>query len=138
MFATTMMGVPLFFFETQLLSEQRRAEVKPLITTYKQHRDALHAGTVYPLGSEPDDHSWTGFQSVATDSHSGYLTLFREIDNGEPSREIALHFLGAAKSLRLTNLMNNETTTVPDAPGGCVHFSFSETADYRFLRYERQ
>jgi hypothetical protein len=135
LFATTMMGVPLFFFETQLLSEPRRAEVKPLIATYKQHRDALHAGTVYPLGAEPDGRSWTGFQSVERDSRSGYLTLFREIDNPEPSQSIALHFLGAAQSLRLTNLMTGATTTAPVAPGGLVAFRIPQPGDYRFLRY---
>lgn len=136
LFATTMMGVPLFFFETQLLAEHRRDEVKPLIATYKKHRDAIHSGTVYPLGAEPDDHSWTGFQSVAPDERSGYLTIFREIENPEASREIKLHFLNDAASLRLTNLMTGDTATVPVSPGGRFAFTIPSPGDYLFLRYE--
>ena len=136
LFATTMMGVPLFFFETQLLAARRRDEVKPLLATYKKHRDALHAGTVYPLGDEPDDHSWTGFQSVTPDARSGYLTVFRELANPEPARSLPLAFLGDAASLRLTNLMTGETTTAPVAPGGRVAFTIPSPGDYRFLRYE--
>lgn len=136
LFATTMMGIPLFFFETQLLAERRRAELKPIIAVYKQHRAALHAGIVYPIGDEPDDHSWTGFQCVSPDERSGYLTLFREIENPEPNHELALGFLGKATALRLTNLMTGEVSTAPIAANGGVVFRIPEPGDYRFFHYE--
>jgi hypothetical protein len=135
LFAMTMMGVPLFFFETQLLSEANRALLKPIIATYKKHRADLHRGIVYPIGSEPDDASWVGFQSVAPEGGSGYLTLFREIDNAEATQSLHLHFLDDAHTLQLTDLMTGENTQTKIDTNGSVRFTINKPGDFRFLRY---
>jgi hypothetical protein len=135
-FAMTMMGVPLFFFETQLLSNSNRELLKPIIATYKRHRDDLRRGTVFPIGEEPDDTRWCGFQSVAHEGRSGYLTLFREIDNREATRSVPLHFLNGSRALRLTNLMTGGSQAAAVGEGGEVSFAIDQPGAYRFFRYE--
>jgi hypothetical protein len=59
-FAITMMGIPLFFQDTQLYSEGSREALKPLIMIHREHRLALNKGFALPFGSVPDDGSWPG------------------------------------------------------------------------------
>ncbi len=83
LFATVMVASPLGWFEVSQLPESYFAECAPLIAAWKLHRDALHGGTIFPIGTLPDGTSWTGFASVAPDRKSAYVLLFREL-NDEP------------------------------------------------------
>ena len=77
LFAITMFGSPLAWFETTGLSPEYRAAVQPIITTWKQHRDAIYRGTTLPIGDVPDGINWTGFTSLDA-AGDGYVLVFRE------------------------------------------------------------
>lgn len=76
-FAIAMMAQPLAWFEGTGLPEEAFA-IAPLLQLYRQHREALHAGTILPIGEEPSGCGWTGLQSLAADGIAGYLLVFRE------------------------------------------------------------
>ncbi len=80
LFATTMMGSPLGWFETQNLPASYFKEAAPLIATWKTHREAMQRGTVLPVGEAPDGQAWTGFVSVNAAKTGGYALLFRELN----------------------------------------------------------
>ena len=80
-FAISMFASPLGWFEIQNLSPGTVAFWKPLIETWKRHRDAIHEGYIHPVGSRPDGVSWTGFVASARDGRSGYVLLFRELSD---------------------------------------------------------
>ena len=82
LFAITMFGSPLGWFENSGLSSSFVADVSPVISTWKKEREAVYRGTILPIGEVPDGTSWTGFVSVADDQRGGYLLVFREV-NGQ-------------------------------------------------------
>jgi hypothetical protein len=133
--AIAFMALPQFFQETQFYSAAARAELRRLLAIYKEHRRAIYDGYVFPIGAEPDNASWTGFQSHQPETGSGYLTLFREVHNQESEHEIALGFLGG-RTVRLTNLLRQETTTAALNPEGRLRFRIDKPADFRFYRYD--
>lgn len=90
--AITLMGLPILFTETQRLTEQARLQIRPLLARYKQYRNALTRGYVFPLGNKPSDKTWTGFQCHHPDSDSGHVILFRERHNDAPTTKLQLHF----------------------------------------------
>lgn len=92
LFATVMFSSPLGWFEASNLPESYFAEAAPLISAWKEHREAIFSGTILPLGAAPDGAAWTGFASVAPDRRSAYLLIFRE---ASPSAEwqVGLPFL---------------------------------------------
>lgn len=91
LFATVMFASPLGWFEVSTLPATYFAEAGPLIATWKQHRDAVFAGTILPIGAVPDGVSWTGFAAIAPDRQSGYLLLFRELSpEAEATMELPL------------------------------------------------
>ena len=47
---------------------------------WKNERGAIYSGTILPIGEVPDGVAWTGFASVAENRHSGYLLIFRELN----------------------------------------------------------
>ena len=49
-----------------------------LIHQYQQVQHRFHQGTILPIGEEPSGRSWTGFQSLLSDSE-GYLLVYREL-----------------------------------------------------------
>ncbi len=132
--AITLMGSPIFFQETQFYDEQDRKEIRPLLALYKKHRNEMYKGYVYPIGEKPDNASWTGFQNHNQTTQSGYITLFREIENQESSKTIQLHYL-AGQTIELTDLINETTRTVKVDDMGNVEFEITQNPDFRFFKY---
>ncbi len=104
--AKTLMGSPVFFQETKYYSKEARDQIRPLLAVYRQHRDEISEGYVFPVGKKPDNKSWTGFQNVQPQSNSGYLTLFRELHNAETKSRLKLRFLDPGPTLKLTDLLS--------------------------------
>lgn len=75
LFATTMAGQPLAWFEGTGLP-QDALSISELIQSYKEIQHDFHMGTILPIGDEPSGKSWTGFQSV--NGNAGYFIFFRE------------------------------------------------------------
>jgi alpha-galactosidase len=80
LFAIAMFSSPLAWFENTGLSPEFVSDVSPLIRTWKNERDSIYSGTTLPIGDAPDGVAWTGFASVAENRHSGYLLVFRELN----------------------------------------------------------
>lgn len=132
--AQTLMGSPIFFQETHYYSADARAQVKPVLSVYRKVRDQMYEGYVFPIGDEPDNKSWSGFQNVNPDSNIGFITLFRQIENQESSKTIPLKFVGG-KTLTLTDLMSGEKKTVKVPADGAVSFEIGEATGFRFYAY---
>jgi hypothetical protein len=133
-FAITMMAVPLFFQETHYLDETARSELRPLIAAYKQHREDINRGTVFPVGDEPDDHAWTGFQSHRPGDDAGYLLLFREIHN--PSELAPIRLQGVCgRRLDFTDMLSLETWTSAVGDDGTATFRIQRPGGFRLLSY---
>ncbi len=75
-FAITMMAQPLAWMEASNLTDDQVAALAPVIKTYREHQQRIHAGTIVPIGGEPDGFSWTGFMSMRDDG--GYIMVYRE------------------------------------------------------------
>ena len=76
LFVSVMLSNPLFWMETQFLSEKSRSLLKPLIALWKKHRTELTTADVSPIGDEPSGESVTGF--LADADSSLHLLVFRE------------------------------------------------------------
>ncbi len=66
---------------TQLLQPQERDELRKIISVYKANRREIFESYVFPIGNEPDNESWTGFQIYHPEKKTGYLMIFRELHN---------------------------------------------------------
>ena len=75
LFATTMAGQPLAWFEGSGLPSQA-SDIINYITPYRKIQHDFHSGVILPIGDEPSGRSWTGFQSIS--ENKGYLLIFRE------------------------------------------------------------
>ncbi len=134
-FAVAMMAVPNFMQETHFYSQVARDELRPLIALYKEHRERILGGLVVPIGEEPSDGSWSGFQCILANEKEGYLTIFREIDNREETYEMVLD-LPTGKQLVLHDLEANERQILSLNRDSSVSFTISDPGDFRFYRYE--
>lgn len=136
-FAMGLPFVPQFFQSAQFLDAEGQKELKELIAAYKGVRADLFTGTTYPIGDEPTNASWSGFQTVSTGRDGGFLTLFRELHNTEPKKAVPLKFL-AGKTLVFTDVIHPElpARTVTVGADGAAEFEIANPADFRLLRYE--
>jgi len=133
LFAQTMMGVPIFFQETQFYSKEAKAALKPMIAIYKQHREAIFNGFVFPVGDEPDNASWSGFQCVLEDR--GYLLLFRQRLNRNPVTKLSLEFLDG-QCIWVRDLVKLSEQELVVSPEGEVEFEIPEAPGFSFLEYQ--
>ena len=129
-----LMATPIFFQETSFYTDAARQILKPLIRVYKEHRKAMYQGYVFPIGKQPDNRSWTGFQNYHPETRSGYLTVFRELHNPASSAEFSLHFVDD-EVLKLTDLLTGQTRTIPP-DAGKVTFAIDQPAGFKYLKYE--
>lgn len=91
LFATTLFASPLGWFEVSNLPDDYFDQIAPLVRVWKTHREALFDGHLFPIGDAPDGTAWTGFLSVSDDQQSGYVLLFRELnDRAEQVLELPL------------------------------------------------
>lgn len=76
LFAITMPAQPLAWLEASNLPEEA-FQIKELVDVYKTVMGEFHDGIILPIGNEPDGCSWTGFQSIVSET-SGFFLVFRE------------------------------------------------------------
>lgn len=79
-FAVTMMSQPLAWMEATGLPPEA-LEAADAIKKYRLLAPKIHAGRIMPIGERPDGTSWTGFQSIAQGGKTGYMLLFREVND---------------------------------------------------------
>ena len=127
------MAAPSCFMLTQLLQPQERDELREIISLYKQNRKEIWESYVFPIGDEPNNASWTGFQIYHPEKKTGYLMVFRELHNNELSREIELRFL-KNENIELTDLETNRSSIV-QMQGRTLDFKINKAAGYKFLKY---
>ncbi|MEP0366358.1 MAG: hypothetical protein ABJN36_03250 [Cyclobacteriaceae bacterium] len=133
--AIGLIGTPLFFQETQLYSSEARDQIRPLLDIYKMNRTEMYDQYVFPIGDEPNNASWTGFQWYHPEKKQGYLMIFRELENDANTQDVSLKFL-ADQNLRLTDLQTNTTREVRTDKNGMVGFQQDTPASFQFLKYE--
>lgn len=135
--AITLMGIPLFFQEVQLLSEDAKNELLPLIKIYKSVRKELFSGYSYPVGEKPDDKSWTGFQNHNSQTGNGFLMVFREVNNDSEEHSLELRFVKAGKKLKLKNLLSGEETIAEPDDKKRLRLKIPEAPGFLFMKYEK-
>lgn len=81
LFASVMVSNPLYWMETQFLSDEKCKTLLPLTEKWKNFRNELTKADVYPIGDEPNGVSITGFAAVG-DGYT-HLILLRELCEDE-------------------------------------------------------
>ena len=76
LFALTMAGQPLAWMEASNLPEEAFG-IADAVRNYRKVSGDFHKGVILPVGDEPSGGSWTGFQSICSDSY-GYMLIYRE------------------------------------------------------------
>lgn len=134
-FAVAMAAQPLLWMELSGLSPADARTLAASISAYRPVSRDWHAGTILPIGAEPDGGQWTGFISRQGASGTGMVLVFREPLSGETSAEMATPLSGAA-ALRFEPVMGSGQGFV-QTPGddGRLTFTLPEAGRYALYRY---
>ncbi len=125
---------PLVWLNPSALAGDVAAAYRRVFEMYRTHRKDLFAGEIFPVGSEPDGASVTGFQSWDAATRSGYLILFRE-QRASASAAIPLKFV-SGYILIMEELWDPSLPPVfVDADGVC-RLTLPDAASFRLLRYQ--
>jgi hypothetical protein len=127
LFATVMLSNPLFWMEMQFLSEERRDQLRGIMSVWKEHRDILAKADVRPIGEKPCGRSITGFY-VTSEGKPAYLLLFREATDRD-SAEIDL----PVGDLNTEVLSSNGNVNV-EIRNGRAYASFDAPRTYAFIK----
>jgi len=133
--AIPLMSTPLFFMETQFLSEPAIAEIQPILAAYKKVRTEIYDSYIYPIGNEPDNASWSGFQAAKAGRNTGYITVFRELNNTKAKYKMRLNVLHS-QHITLTNLLTGQTVQTKVNRKGILKLEIAQPGDFRFYKYE--
>lgn len=132
LFAITMAGQPLAWFEGTGLPNEAISIVGPVIRKYREIQHDFHSGNIFPIGEEPSGRSWTGFQSVQ--DGKGYFLVFREA-NDSPRAEMKT-WLPEGAHIKCTPVIGKGkafSTTV--GKESIVKFVLSEKNSYALFAY---
>ncbi len=133
--AISLAGAPVYFMLTQLLTDSQMAKTKELLEVYNAEKREMFSTFVFPLGNEPDNKSWTGFQLHNPEKNSGYFLIFRELHSSESSKELNVYFLDE-KKYQITDLISGNQTSPSQGKGDIMEIEIPEVASFRFLRYK--
>ena len=133
--AIALMGCPVFFQETHYYSDEAREQIRSFLNIYKQVRHEMFKGFVFPIGDKPNDKNWTGFQNHNPENDSGYLLIFRELNNEDKNKDISLHFI-SEKRIRMKNLISGDSFTVKSDNQGKINITIENPAEFLYLKYE--
>lgn len=129
-----LMSSPIFFQETRYYKPAARERIRDILSTYKEHRHDMYDGYVFPIGNEPNNNNWSGFQNHQPTSGNGYLTIFRERLNKSPTGKFRLRFVQGEK-LTFSNLLTGEQSSLTVGPNGGVEFKIPQAPGFLFLKY---
>lgn len=132
LFATTMAGQPLAWFEGTGLPEEA-LKIKHLIKSYRKIQHDFHSGTIFPIGDEPSGRSWTGFQSLK--GNEGYFIFYRE-NTAEVIGSVKT-WLPAGTKVKCTPVLGNGkamNTTI--AKNGTIEVTLPKINDFVMYRYQ--
>ncbi len=132
--ATSLFGVPQMFCMPRNYRAETRANLRAMFDVLKEHRENIWTSYVYPIGEEPSNKSYTGFQSYDDQTRSGYFLAFRELGNPNSSEKMTIRFL-RGETLELEDLYNREKWTAEVNDQGLMLFEFDKPASYKFIKY---
>ncbi len=127
LFASVMLCNPLFWMEMQFLPVERRAQLKPLMNVWKEHRQLLAKADVLPIGEKPSGRSHTGFY-VSKDGKPEYLLLFREATD----RDTAV--ITAPISKCDAKVLYSNADVDVKVENGVISAKFSKERAYAFIK----
>jgi hypothetical protein len=129
-----MIGIPMFFEQPSTFTGEAKQQVVDTLRLFKSCRTDMLGQLVYPIGSPPDNASFTGFQTYRADRNHGYLLLFRELHAAVAQGTLDLRFL-SNRELRIEDLRSGKTTNVSLGPNGAFTWQIDAPADFALLRY---
>jgi hypothetical protein len=132
--AIAMIGIPMFFEQPSTFTGEAKQQVVDTLRLFKSCRTDMLGQLVYPIGSPPDNASFTGFQTYRADRNHGYLLLFRELHAAVAQGTLDLRFL-SNRELRIEDLRSGKTTNVSLGPNGAFTWQIDAPADFALLRY---
>lgn len=133
---TALLGTPLIYQQIEGVDPTATKQVREIINSYKSFRNDYFRGILFPIGEEPSNQSWTGFQNYFPKSRRGYVTLFRESNNEKQQKQIKLYGITKGR-VKLTNIITGSSEMVQANAKGQIEFEIPEAGDCRFYRYER-
>ncbi|MDD5599888.1 MAG: alpha-galactosidase [Victivallaceae bacterium] len=132
--AVSLFANPLFWGTPSECGAAAKIAIKKILDLHKKYRRAIFEGIIYPIGKKPDVHSWSGFQSHNHKMCSGFIIIYRGMNNQEQYC-MKLKFLREVK-IRFYCLSHEEKEReiFPDKSGGFL-FSVPEQNSFRLYRY---
>ncbi len=132
LFATTMAGQPLAWFEGSGLPREALS-VSKQIAAYRKIQHNFHEGVILPVGEEPSGRSWTGFQSVG--AGKGYLLIYRE-QHPESSYPVKT-WLPSGTTVKCTPVLGSgKAFTQTVGRNGTVELMLPDVNNYVMYKYE--
>ena len=133
-FATSMAGQPLAWMEASNLPEEAYG-IAGLVGAYRKVMKDFHKGTVLPIGEEPSGCSWTGFQSVSSDGRSGFVLVYRELN--ERGTAVLDTWLPENAVVEFTKVLGSgEDFSVTAGRHGAVEFSLPKANGFVMYKYK--
>lgn len=132
--AMSIVGLPLFFQETHFLEGRARKETRTIMQTWREHREEMARGHVFPIGEEPCGAAWTGFQCHDPETGNGYVMVFRELSAPGAETDLALHFV-ENQSLAWKDVLSGEQWSDEEATTGSVRCRVEKSPGFRWLLY---
>ncbi len=136
LFAVTCMAQPLAWFEASGLPNEAFSTAS-VIKEYNKLRNSIHAGTILPIGNQPDGYSWTGFQSIINDKE-GYIIVYRE--QTEQSNGTVKTWLKKGQKIKLTKVLGDGKGQMSTVVKGdqSIDFTLPKVNSFALYKYKVQ
>ena len=136
--AVTLMSSPIFFTETQYAQPRRpRRDSADHQGLQGRARENVPGLRLRPR-RQAQQRELDGLPEPQSRDGAGYLTIFRELKNKQPTAKIALHFFQPGTKLTLTDVLTGKSREVRLDDKGRAEFRIDKAPGFLFLKYGGQ
>jgi len=132
--AVTLFANPLIWLAPSKLAPSIKAAYSEIIQLHLENREGIFRGEIFPVGTQPDGRSLTGFQSHHFASGTGFLIIYRELGAPEAG-SIRMLFVRDAQLL-MTNLSDDAGILEKPAGAESVEVNLETPGSFQLFRYE--
>ncbi|HOJ11737.1 MAG TPA: hypothetical protein PK733_14245, partial [Clostridiales bacterium] len=133
--STVMFANPLCWFEPSALKTEALERYGCMINLHRKYRNEIFAGYIFPIGQRPDGYSWTGFQSHNLSKNSGFIIIYRELN--ENTRFSIKPLFMEERSVHLQSLSDKTSDiTIERYNGDGIEIQLDNVNSFRLYFYQ--
>ena len=132
--AISMFANPLIWLAPSKLPDASKKVFREMIDLHLKYRSRIFAEEIYPVGSEPDGGSLSGFVATNDNGNEGMILLFRELEGPEAA---VWNIPYIAENIKIKEIAGNTQGGIKSIGDNLFEVKMADNASYLLVEFSQ-